>query len=465
VKFSISILTGIGGAKMVGKLVDYPKGPKALLPWSHILDLRNDPIGFVERAYASHPDIAYFRMAGLDVYLLTHPDYIRDVLVTQQEKFHKGSGFERVKRLLGEGLLTSEDEFHMRQRRLVQPAFHRQRIASYGSIMAQSARKIGESWTDGETRDMTKEMAKLTLTVVSQSLFGANVDHEAEEIGEALNEIIDQFNLVLVPMGEFLDRFRFVKNGKMKRSRERLDTTVYRMIRERRAANEDRGDVLSMLLMAQDAEGDGTGMTDEQVRDEVMTMFLAGHETITDSMSFTWYLLSQHPEVVQKLQQELKTVLNGRTPSFEDLPKLEYTNKVFSESMRLYPPGWIMGREVMADYQAGDYLIKKGSLILVSQWLMHRSPLYFKDPLQFNPDRWTPAMKEALSKFVYFPFGAGQRMCIGESFAWMEGAMILATLAQDWEMALAPGHKVEPEPLITLRPKNGTRMVLKKRVS
>ncbi|MDQ3012143.1 MAG: cytochrome P450, partial [Acidobacteriota bacterium] len=248
-----------------------------------------------------------------------------------------------------------------------------------------------------------------------------------------------------------------------RQGRERLDLTIYRMIAERRASGEDRGDLLSMLMQARDVEGDGSGMTDAQLRDEAMTIFLAGHETTATALTWTWYLLSQHPDIEAKFHAEVDQVLNGNLPTVEDYPRLRYTEMIFAESMRLYPPAWVIGRRALGDYRLGDYQIPARAIILMSQYVMHHNQKYFPDPERFDPERWTPEAREARPKFSYFPFGGGPRLCIGESFAWMEGVLVLATLAQQWRLRLVPGHSVEIQPLVTLRPKHGMRMVIEQR--
>jgi cytochrome P450 len=386
-----------------------------------------------------------------------------EVLVTESHKFVKGRGLQLAKRLLGEGLLTSEGEFHKRQRRLAQPAFHRQRIASYGRTMVEYAARTGGRWRDGTVLDIAAEMSRLTLVIVGKTLFDADVDSEAGEIGEALTESIRVWRLSTIPFGELLEKLPLPSTRRFQAARARLDATIYRFIEEHRSAGIDRGDLLSMLLLSMDAEGDGGSMTDGQLRDEAMTIFLAGHETTANALAWTWYLLSQNPEAEAHVHAELGAVLSGKSPSVEDLPKLTYTEMVLAESMRLYPPAWIIGRKALEDVEVNSYLIPAGSLVLMSQYVMHRDPRYYPDPNRFEPLRWSAEAKAARPKFSYFPFGGGPRVCLGESFAWMEGVLVIATLAQRWRMQLVPGHPVEPQPLITLRPKFGMRMFLQRR--
>jgi cytochrome P450 len=428
-----------------------------------LLAFRRDMIGFLERTARVHGDVAYFTLGPQPVYLLSHPDDIKDVLITYNKSFVKGRGLQRAKRLLGEGLLTSEGEFHTRQRRLAQPAFHRQRIASYAATMVDCASVVRDRWDDGASLDMSDEMMRLTLAVVGKTLFGADVESEADEIGHALSEVMRLFEIATLPFAELLEKLPLPATRRFNRARARLDRTVLRLIAERRASGEDTGDLLSMLLLAQDVEGDGRGMTDEQLRDECMTLLLAGHETTANALTWTWYLLSQHPEVEAKLHAELDEALEGRVPTFEDLRRLPYTERVLTESMRLYPPAWVIGRRAVADVPVGGYMVPANAIVLTSQYVVQRDPRWFAEPLRFDPDRWTPEAKSSLPRFAYFPFGGGARQCIGEQFAWTEGILLLASLAQSWRARLVPGHPVALQPLITLRPKHGMRMTVARR--
>jgi cytochrome P450 len=385
-------------------------------------------------------------------------------LVTRADHFHKGRALQRSKRLLGEGLLTSEGEHHRRQRRLAQPAFHRKRIESYGAAMVDYAARDSARWRDGETLDMTQEMMRLTLAIVGKTLFDAEVESEADEIGVALTELLELFQMLLLPYSEYLERLPLPANRRFTRARAKLDAVIYRIIDERRAGGADRGDLLSMLLLAQDEEGAGGGMTDEQLRDEALTIFLAGHETTANALAWTWYLLSQNPDAEAKLHAELDAVLaGGRLPTVEDLPQLRYTEMVLAESMRLYPPAWTIGRLAVREYAVGDYVAAEGTLVLVSQYVMHRDPRFFPEPLRFDPERWTPEAKEARPPYAYFPFGGGARRCIGEGFAWMEGTLIIAAIARRWRMRLVPDHPVVTHPRMTLRAKHGIRMTMEER--
>jgi len=304
---------------------------------------------------------------------------------------------------------------------------------------------------------------KLTLAIVGKTLFGTDVESEAGEIRDALTEIMHLFTFGLtLPFGDKIEKILIFPRIRFQKARNRLDAIVYRVINERRASGIDRGDLLSMLLMSQD-EDDPSGMSDQQVRDEAMTLFMAGHETTANALTWTWYLLSQSPEIEHRLHHELDTVLGRRLPTIEDASKLRYTESVLAEAMRLYPPAWTVGRRALSDYQVGDYHIPARSILLMSQWVTHHDERFFPDPFKFDPDRWTPEEREKRPRFAYYPFGGGPRVCIGEPFAWMEGVLLIATLAGRWRLALVPGHRVETQPLITLRPKYGMRMIVRER--
>jgi cytochrome P450 len=394
--------------------------------------------------------------------LLVHPDHVKEILVTQQRTFIKSMVLQRSRRVLGDGLLTSEGELHLRQRRLVQPAFHRARIAAYAEVMVEHALRMDAGWRDGQTLDIHAEMMRLTLGIVAKTLFDADVAADSAAIAESLNVLLTMFNRVIMPFSGLLDRLPLPRTRAMRRSKAYLDTIIYGFIAERRRTGEDRGDLLSMLLLSQDHEGDNAGMTDTLVHDEALTLFLAGHETTAAALTWTWYLLAQHPEVAERWRAELDAVLGGRPPTFDDLPGLTYTRMLLSESMRLYPPAWAIGRESLAPFSVGGYELPAGSTVLVSPYITQRDGRWYPDPARFDPERWTPELAEARPKYAYFPFGGGTRICIGEQFAWMEGMLLLATLGQQWRFQLAPGHPVEPQPLITLRPRHGVQMRLER---
>jgi cytochrome P450 len=443
-----------------------PPAPRHRYPGQHALALARDRLGFFRRVAAEQGDVARVTIAGRHVVLLSHPDLVRDLLVTHQRQMVKGRGLEQAKRLLGEGLLTSEGEFHLRQRRLAQPAFHRERIAGYAATMVDYADRHGARWRDGQPVDAAQEMMRLTLAIAGKTLFDVDVETEAAEIGAAVSTAISAFNFSLLPFSERLERLPFSPLKRFERARDRLDRTIYRMIAERRAEGaHDRGDLLSMLLAARDTEGDGGGMTDRQLRDEVMTIFLAGHETTANLLTWTWHLLAQHPDVERRLHAEVDAALGDRLPTAADLPGLGYVRQVIAESMRLYPPAWVVGRRNLVPYRVRGYEVPAGALLLASQFIVHRDQRWWPDPERFDPDRWAPDAPADRPKFAYFPFGAGTRICIGEQFAWTEGILVLATLARHWRLRPAPDQRIALDPSITLRPKFGMRMVVERRAT
>jgi cytochrome P450 len=441
-----------------------PPGPPRSLRSLIIYGPGRDPLQFFTHLARTYGDLVHVQVLGERLFLLNDPRHIRDVLVTNQRFFHKGRGLERARRVLGQGLLTSEDALHRRQRRLIQPAFHRERIAAYAAVMTDYAERTRDRWREGQTIDAAEEMSRLTLAIVGKTLFDADVESHARDVGDALTAVMDSFWTMMLPFSSALERLPLPVLRRSRKARATLDAIIYRMIAERRAAGGDRGDLLSMLLLARDEESpDAGGMSDTQVRDEAMTLFLAGHETTANALAWTWYLLSRSPDVERKLWSELDRVLAGRRPSMEDLAGLQYVERVVTESMRLYPPAWIIGRRALQDYPIDGYVLPARSIVVMSPYVLHRDPRFFPDPERFDPDRWTPEFKAALPPFAYLPFGGGARRCIGESFAWMELVLVLGTLAQKWRLELVEGHPVVPQPVVTLRLKHGLKMVVRRR--
>lgn len=441
-----------------------PPGPPALTALGHFRRVRRDSPAYFGWLAATYGDVAMSRVGPRRICVVNDPDLVREVLVAQQHRVTKTRVLRRASLLLGDGLLTSEGEHWRRERRLIQPAFHRDRIAGYADTMAAYAMRAAAAWQDGARVDVHREMMQLTLAIAGMTLFGARVEDEAAEIGAALDIAMAMFQRLTLPFSELLDRLPLPANRRFAAARARLDATVYRMIQERRAAGGDTGDVISMLLLAQDESGDGTGMTDTQVRDEVLTLFLAGHETTANALAWTWYLLARHPDVESALHAEVDRVLGDRQPTADDLARLSYTRAVIAESMRLYPPAWVLGREAREPFELAGYTIPVGTMVFMSQWLIQRDARWFPDPLAFRPERWTPEMERALPRFAYFPFGAGPRKCIGESFAWMEAVLVLAVLARRWRVRLAhPEREITPRALITLRPSGGVPAIIEAR--
>lgn len=419
--------------------------------------MQRDPIPFFTRLSREYGDAVQFSVGPQKIVLFNHPDLIREMLVTQHRSFHKSRVLQRTKAILGEGLLTSEDPLHKRQRRLANPAFHRERIGRYAEVMIGRAARARDRWRDGETLDMHHEMMRLTLEIVAKTLYDADVEGEADEIGSALTNLIDLFPLLMNPIAPLLMKLPIPSTIRFRRAVKRLDRTIYAIIEERRASGEDRGDLLSMLLLAQDDEGDSGGMSNKQLRDEAMTIFLAGHETTANALSWTWMLLGQHPEIASRFYAHIDEVLGGRMPTPADYPRLQYAEMVLAESMRLYPPAWAVSRLALEDVDIGGWRVPRRAVAVAAQAVMHRDERFWSEPDLFDPMRFTPEAKAARPKLAYFPFGAGPRICIGEGFAWMEGVLLLATIAQRWRFELLP-QTITPQASITLRPKGGIGM-------
>jgi cytochrome P450 len=413
---------------------------------------RRDPLAFLTGLARDYGDVSHFQIGERHVFLLNHPDYIRDALGRHYDNFSKRHGKGTSKHFLGEGLVISEGDYHRSQRRLIQPAFHRREVAGHAALMVDGAARWRERWVEGRHMDVAREMRLLTLEIMSRLMFGIESEGEAEEIGEAVTLIFTQFRPFGMPLARLMGALPHAR--RVERAKKRLDEIIYRRIAAGRASGR-RGDLLSALL---ELEGEAGPLTDTQVRDEVLTLFLAGHESVANSLMWTWYLLSQHPDVEAKLHAELDAVLGSGLPTAEDVPRLRYAEMVLAESMRLYPPSWALARFVTDDWEVGDYVLPAGSVVIMSQYTMHRDPRYFPDPSRFDPDRWTPEARAARPHFSYFPFGGGPRRCLGEGMAWVECILLLATLAQRWSLRLVAGHPVVTEPVVTLRPKYGIMM-------
>jgi len=441
----------------------FPPGPSTgLKRWSLGPLNSGDPLKYFTGLMREYGDLVSLRVLNFRILLLNHPDHIEDVLVNHPRKFIRGRVLLANKRVFGRGLLTSDGDFWLRQRRLAQPAFHRARIAGYASTMVEFTERLLHEWQDGEERDIHAEMMRLTLQIVGKTLFDADVERDAQDIGKSME--------LLLELSANFRRTIFIPhwvptptNFRLERAIRQIEKVLYRMIAEKRASGRDSGDLLSMLLAAQDE--DGSRMTDQQLRDEAITLFLAGHETTANTLSWTWWLLAQNPAVEAKLHAELRTVLAGRAPSLDDLPKLVYTNHIITESMRLFPPAWGTARTAIEDHEIAGYAIPKGSGVSFAQWSVHRDARWYDAPDEFRPERWEGDLLKRNPKFAYFPFGGGPRQCIGNTFALMETALTIATIAQQFRFRLVPGHPVVPLASITLRPRYGIRVVMESRTA
>jgi cytochrome P450 len=438
---------------MTQDFLDLP-GPQGNTIAGNLLDLGQDPLGFLTRCAREYGEIVPIRLGLTSTCLITKPEYIEQVL-RDRETFIKSRGFRVLKTLLGEGLLTAEGDSWFWQRKLAQPVFHQKRIQGYGKIMVDSTERMLQTWQDGETRDIHQEMMRLTLSIVMTCIFNKDVNEgEAQTVAHALDVTMNWFESKRKQGFLVLEWFPRPENIRYRQAIADMDAAIYALIRERRESQEKTNDLLSMLIEAQDEET-GEQMSDRLLRDEVATLMLAGHETTANALSWTWMLLSQHPEVFRKLQAELNDVLGDRPPTIEDLPRLQYTDWVIKESMRLYPPVSIFGREAAKDTLIGEYEIPANTVIMISQWVMHRSPKYFDDPETFQPERWSNNLERSLPRGAYIPFGDGPRVCIGKGFAVMEAVLLLAAIAQKFQIEVLPEAEIVPQPSITLRPETG----------
>jgi cytochrome P450 len=439
-----------------------PPGPKGGWFSAAASAFRDDQLGFYESCARQYGDVVATRLGPYRVWLIYHPDAIEEMLVTRARDFVKSPGVRRnLRPLLGNGLLLSEGDFWLRQRRLAQPAFHRQRVAGYGDVMAGFSERHVAGWADGATLEVHGEMMALTQAIVGKTLFDADVSGDAHDAAQAAKLLAENFGarLARIALPFWVPT---PGNLRARRAIRRLDAIVDRIIAERRAITDDRGDLLSMLVQAQDAD-DGTRMTPRQLRDEVMTIFLAGHETTAVTLSWTWYLLAQHPEVRARLDAELRAALDGRPPAAEDLPRLAYTAAIVSESLRLFPPAYGLGRQAAGATTLGGYPIPRGDIVIAPTWVVHRDRRWFDEPGEFRPERWADDLARRLPRFAYFPFGGGPRQCIGNTFALMEATLILAAVSQRVRLELEPGQRITPVPYVTLRPEPGIRVRVTRR--
>lgn len=439
-----------------------PPGPGATGAWKRIGEFTRNRAEFCDEMRKQYGDFCYFKIGPAHCYLINDPELVKEVL-TRNDFFPKTNSGEFLKPVLGNGLLVSKGEFHRRQRKLIQPAFTPKRIQSYVSTITERAEKKASDWQDGQEAILNDEMSSLTMAIIAQTMFHTEVDGLLPRVTRAMDDILPVIDKMAKPSGKLAMMLPTFANFRFYRARRELHTIIGGIIQEARERNEDRGDFISMLLSQIEDQGNSGFMPDKQIRDEAITIFLGGHETTSLGLSWTWYLLAQHPEIEAKLHAELSEVLDGRLPSMDDLPSMPYLQKVIRESLRLYPPAYIGDRAPVEDWDTGQYIVPKGAYIFVSQYSMGRHPKYFPDPERFDPERWNPDAIAERPEYSSFPFGGGVHTCIGEYFAWAELTLVMATLAQRWTMSLVPGQKVETDPLITLRVKKGIRVILHER--
>lgn len=464
---------------MTTRVVDYPPKPvvdRAGLPpgppewplvgqsFKYVFNL----LDFIQGA-AAYGDLVTLSVKPALVYLVNHPDLVQELFVANHQKVGRGRITGTLQYLMGYGLVTADGPLHLRQRRLMQPQFHHRRISGYAQTMTEFTRQHEQSWQDGMRIDLAREMSDLTLRIVVKTLFDLELPDTVRRIGAAFelsNNYIKARDNQPPALRRLFHRMPLPFTLRFRHGLAYLDQTVYGLIEERRRTGLETDDLLSLLLNVRDEEAENPAdavMTDLQVRDEAITLFAAGHETTAVALTWTWYLLATHPEIQARFHAELDDTLGGRTPTPDDLPRLPLTERILTESMRLYPPIWSTGRMTFEPITLGGYEIPAGAALTAPQLNIQRDPRWFDDPLDFRPDRWTPEFREQLPRFAYYPFGGGPRLCIGEGFAWMEAMLMLAALGQRWAMRHDPQHSIELEPLISLRPKGGMPMFLTRR--
>ena len=438
-----------------------PPGPRGLPLIGSALAVFRDPLGFSVHCARTYGDVVRVRVGTLVFYLLCHPQAIEQVLRQNARNFIKDQGTRMLSAVLGQGLLTSEGEHWRRQRRLAQPAFQLDQIQKYGTSMVVSTQRLLAEWRPGQTRDLHADMMRLTLEIVAQTLFGAAVADKAERVGRAMEQVTE-FYATPIALFPFLQRLPLPILHRFRRAVRDIDAVLYETIAERRASGPGGDDLLGRFLSGHETDGDS--MTDLQLRDELMTLFLAGHETTAIALSFCFYLLASHPRCRQRLEAELDEVLQGRPPTIDMVPRLRYAEWVVREAMRVYPPVPSIGREAVADCEIMGFAVPKGTQMALMQWVTHRDPRWFDDPEVFRPERWDNDLARRLPRCAYFPFGDGARICIGNYFAMMEAVLVLTTIAQRYQLELAPDFKLALLPSVTLRPKGGVKVVLRERI-
>ncbi|MEP7356477.1 MAG: cytochrome P450 [Anaerolineales bacterium] len=440
-----------------------PPAPKGNFLLGNLPEYQKDSLGYERYLARTFGDVVHVRWVNRHAYLVSHPDDVRQVLVDQAGKFIKAPIYKSLlSYFLGNGLLTSDGDFWRRQRKLAQPAFHHKRIRAYAEVMVDYSARLLDEWQPGQTRDINHDMMRLTLSIVAKTLFNADIEKSARQIGEALTVLLEVTNArIQSPIQIFPEWIPTASNRKAKEAVRVLDEIVMGIINERRAAGDDQGDLLSMLMLATDE--DGRGMTDRQLRDEAVTLVLAGHETTANALAWTWYLLAQHPEVEAKLHAELARVLGERQPGPDDLRQLEYADMIIKEAMRLYPPIPSIARQATEDLELGGYPVKKGMIISISPHVIHRDPRWYAEPEAFRPERFSKENEQSLPKYAYLPFSYGPRVCIGNTFASMEAVLVLATMAQRYRLRLVNDGPVTAQAALTLRPSENLMMTVERR--
>ena len=440
-----------------------PPGPRGLPLIGEARSFARDPLAFLTGVADKYGDIANFRLGGIDVFFVRHPDYVREVLITQRASFTMTALRARINAVVGEGLFTSRGELHARQQRLMLPVFRKSRIEAYAAQMAELSCRARDQWQSGTIVDIADEMMKLTMLIAAQALFEQDIGSDTRTVSHNIDIVLSFFTRLSSPFLKLSLALPLPSTLRFKKAVRDLDTVIYRMIERRRGAAAIGKDLLSLLMQAKD-DGTNVHMTEKQLRDEVLTLLIAGHETTANVLAWIFYLLARHPAAEQRMYEEAKAVLSGRAAfGAADLDRLAYTRRVMQEGLRLYPPGWFIGREALTDVQLGGYTVPKGAVVMMSQYVTHRDARFFEDPGHFKPERWEGDLEDRLPRGAYFPFSAGDRHCIGEGFAWQEALLILATLAERWRFELVPGQNIRPRPSVTLRPDGPIKMTVRPR--
>ncbi|MEO8144066.1 MAG: cytochrome P450 [Betaproteobacteria bacterium] len=437
-----------------------PPGPRGLPLIGEARSFARDPLAFLTSVAEQYGDIANFRLGSIDVFFVRHPDYVREVLITQRASFTMTALRAKINAVVGEGLFTSRGELHARQQRLMLPVFRKSRIEAYAGQMAELSLRMREQWQPGGTIDIANEMMKLTMLIASQALFDHDIGEDTRKVSRDIGTALEFFTRLSSPFLKLSLALPLPATLRFKKAVRDLDVVIYRMIERRKRAAAAGTDLLSLLMQAKDDETN-VHMTEQQLRDEVLTLLIAGHETTANVLAWTFYLLSQRPDADRQMHEEAKTVLGGRAAfGAADLDRLAYTRRVMQEGLRLYPPGWFIGRQAQADVKLGGYTVPQGAVVMMSQYVTHRDARFFDEPERFKPERWEDGFQDRLPRGAYFPFSAGDRHCIGEGFAWQEALLILATLAERWRFELVPGQRIRPRPSVTLRPDGQIKMIV-----
>lgn len=428
-----------------------PPGPRTTTPFGHLLAFRSDPLGFLTRVAEVHGDVAAFRLGPYRTWLLTHPDLVHEVLATHAGRFRKSPVLQRARIVLGDGLLTAEGDHHRRRRRLLQPAFHPQHVRSYASVMVDRAATTADAWVPGEPTDVHADTVRMTLMTAGTTLLGTDVAEEVDVVEHAIDDLLSAYRLAFVPFGSRLTNLPIGPARRLRRGRRNLHDLVDRMIRDRRRHGEDGGDLLSSLVLTDEPDRP----SDQEIRDEALTLLLAGHETTANALAFSLCLLAQDPGIEAEVHREIDAVLDGREATADDRDRLPVCRGVFAEALRLYPPSWGIAREVVEEHVAGEHEVPAGDLVMVPPWVVHRDPRWWPEPTRFDPDRWVRDAGSGRERSAFVPFGGGVRRCIGEGFAWTEGVLALATIVRRWHLRPVPERPTVLDPAITLRPRDG----------